>query len=120
MINWEEIRSDFPSIRKMYYFDTASFGLISNHVNKSSRAINDAIYKNGEQSRLTYFDKIENHRIAIKKYLKSQDGVLSFIPCFTYGLQTVVASIKDHKNILIIENDYPSLFSFWERFGHDI
>ncbi len=117
-IDWSNIRNEFPLVNEYKYFDSASFGLISNGTaDVSKNFIADLLHK-GEYDRKLLFERIEEVKKSVTELINGIDGYISLVSSFTVGFQSIVSQIKTKSNVLILENDYPVLFNFWKSSGH--
>lgn len=96
---------------KQIYLDTVSLGLMAPATIAAAQQFSESL-GTGRIEKQVLDDLLHDTRTAVKSFLNSTEGLLSFTPPFGYVLLQIAASIRKPLKALILSDDYPSFQPF--------
>lgn len=113
MVNWEEIRNNYPLVKKGGYFSTASFGAISVQTHESQQQHLKDLLHHGNSSygewEVTYFDL----KSEMAGYLNCASENVAFLPDVSNGINKVCELLPRSKEVVLVRGDFPSVTLPW-------
>ncbi|SHJ81092.1 aminotransferase class V-fold PLP-dependent enzyme [Pseudozobellia thermophila] len=117
----EYTRKHFPVLSQYIYANTASAGLLSEQL-MTWRQEHDLDYLIGGSTMKNeaMMELIPQTRKTVARFFGSKVENTALVQNFTLGLNILLEGLKERTNILLVENDYPSVNWPFEYRGHTI
>lgn len=92
------------------YADTSSCGLISRSGVEKMQTFMQQLYESGSEAANTFLSKDwPRIRMKVSNFVNADKSEIALIPNFSTGLNAILPALKKHQNVLLFEDDYPSL-----------
>ncbi|TVR39169.1 MAG: aminotransferase class V-fold PLP-dependent enzyme [Cryomorphaceae bacterium] len=101
-----------------HYFDTAASGLVPKKYLKAQQQ-----FMNGLSTQASgtlqgwYSDKMDELRYMAAEFLGANHNEIAFLPNFSYGLFALIQSLPADSKVLMLHEDYPSVFDPFKLSG---
>lgn len=120
MVNWEEIRQNYPLVKKGGYFNTASFGAISIQTLDNQRNHLDDLLHNGNGSYGEWEAAYFQLKSEMAGYLNCTSENVAFLPDVSNGINKVCELLPSSSEVILIREDFPSVTLPWITHGFNI
>jgi len=119
-VDWQKVREEFPLMGNYTYLNTASSGAIS----KSTAKVVADFYQDQLQhatiNRNNWLDAIKSAREVAANLLGTSSANVGFTTDVSAGINFVADRVAQHKRIVLIKGDFPSVNIPWITKGHSI
>ena len=113
-------RKSYPVLNHTIYANTAAFGLLGEEL-LEWRQNHDLDYLIGGSSmKIDSMGLISDTRVMVGKFFNCNAHLVSLVPNFSLGLNMLIEGLDSKENILLLENDYPSVNWPFESRGFQI
>ncbi|WP_420602717.1 aminotransferase class V-fold PLP-dependent enzyme [Flagellimonas sp.] len=105
----QNLRKKFPVLNQCIYANTAATGLLSEDL-MEWRQEHDLDYLiGGSTMKQKSFERMGEIRSSVGSFFGCSSQNVALVPNFTLGLNMLLEGLSKKLNILLLENDYPSL-----------
>jgi len=113
-------RKSYPVLSHSIYANTATYGLLGDGI-LEWRQNHDLDYLVGGSSmKIESLSVISETRQMVGKFFKCSKDLVALVPNFSIGLNMLLEGMDDKEQILLLENDYPSVNWPFESRGFQI
>ncbi|MGC1516820.1 MAG: aminotransferase class V-fold PLP-dependent enzyme [Maribacter sp.] len=112
----EKLRKEFPVLRKGIYANTAVYGLLYDSLLdwRQEHDLDFLLY--GSDMRSKTLKVISDTRTTVGKFFNCKRDNVALVNNFSTGLNVLIEGLPTKKNVLLLEDDYPSVnWSFENR-----
>ncbi|MFY0652174.1 MAG: aminotransferase class V-fold PLP-dependent enzyme [Cyclobacteriaceae bacterium] len=120
MINWEEIRSRYPLIEKGGYFNTASFGAISQSTIDIATKKHEEHMLSGNENYNTWVQELVQLKVELGQYINTDNRNITFFSDVSNGINKVSDVLSGELEVTLIREDFPSVTLPWITRGYKI
>ena len=104
------INSNYQAPENCTYLNTSSSGLISKTgVKKSNQFWQDLNKLSSTRAEEFLSSDLPEIRKCVADFMDASINAIALVPNFSFGLNAVIPSLRKYKNVLLLEDDYPSL-----------
>ncbi|AWX45203.1 hypothetical protein HME9304_02215 [Flagellimonas maritima] len=105
----QNLRKKFPVLNQCIYANTAATGLLNEDL-MEWRQEHDLDYLiGGSEMKMKSFEAMSDIKATVGDFFNCKWENVALVPNFTLGLNMLLDGLPDNKNVLLLENDYPSL-----------
>ncbi len=105
----QNLRNKFPVLKQCIYANTAATGLLYEDL-MEWRQEHDLDYLiGGSEMKAKNFEEMFTIRKAVGDFFDCKSDNVALVPNFTLGLNMLLEGLPKNQNILLLNNDYPSL-----------
>ncbi|SNZ00935.1 aminotransferase class V-fold PLP-dependent enzyme [Flagellimonas pacifica] len=105
----QNLRKKFPVLNQCIYANTAATGLLSEDL-MEWRQEHDLDYLiGGSAMKQKSFERMGDVRSSVANFFSCNPQNIALVPNFTLGLNMLLEGLSKKMNVLLLENDYPSL-----------
>jgi len=110
MLATQTIQELFVRKQNQVYLNTSSCGLISSTGVEKMNAFMQSLSVQGSR-RAEYFlaEELPAIKRIISAFIDADENELALVPNFSFGLNAIIPSLHHHRNVLLFDDDYPSL-----------
>lgn len=105
----KDLKSYFPATKKQTYLNTPAIGLLPQPVIEWRRQQDENYANNPFEYLMSIHKNLASTREKISQFFGSKQSEIALIPNFSFGLNTVLEGLKSNENILLLNNEYPSV-----------
>ena len=110
MLNRSSIKDSYPQPKDKYYLDTPTSGLISKSGVTKAHEFNKRLHQLGSKQAEDFFvNGISEVRKSVARFIDAPTSEIALVPNFSFGLNAILPSIHELKQVLLFRGDYPSL-----------
>ena len=114
-------RSHFPGLSPGIYANTPACGLISRRVTEWRRQQDQYFLEGGGRVFGDQQEVLNQTRTTLRKYLGvANEKALALVPNFSWGLNALLSGLQGPTEVLVLENEYPSLLWPFEERGYTV
>ena len=114
-------QSHFPGLHPGVYANTPACGLISNRVAQWRREQDQLFLEGGGRVFGNQQKVLSRTRKVLREYLGvANEKGLALVPNFSWGLNALLSGLEGPKEVLVLEDEYPSLLWPFEESGYTI
>jgi len=115
----DEVRKQFQALGRGIYANTAASGLLPSALAEWRRAYDSNLFAEGSEHFGEGITIIENTRKTIGNFLGAKSSEVALVPNFSLGLNLLLENLVNDQNVLLLQDDYPSLnWPFEDRGFH--
>ncbi|WKN43992.1 aminotransferase class V-fold PLP-dependent enzyme [Tunicatimonas pelagia] len=106
----------YPAIQQQIYLNTASCGLLSMKTQQATQQY----AQQGSVGRDAWYEELPIIRQAAAKFIGASPSEVALINNFTSSIYQVAQLLQDHRRVLVVADDYPSLLLPWHLLGFEV
>ncbi len=113
--SFEEIREEFPALKKWYYFDTAATGLMPRRAAEAINAWLEDHLLNSEVSYSSWLREVERVRGKIAELINASPREIAFVKNTSEGLSFIASGLdlKRDDNVVLNDLEFPANVYPW-------
>jgi cysteine desulfurase/selenocysteine lyase len=110
MIDWQQVRAEFPGLKGRTYLDTATFGQLPR---RTVDAVSRHFARRDEtacRDFLSWFDDVEDTRTSVARLINATADDIAFVPNACTALATVIAGIdwRPGDRVVTLAHEFPN------------
>ncbi len=106
----EQFTKDFPAVSRFSYLNTAASGLLSEGLMEWRQNHDIDFLIGGSEFRINAQQSVDSVRGVVSNYFSADVTETFLTPNFTFALKTLVQGMDKNQSVLLLEDDYPSLY----------
>ena len=120
MVDWKEIREEFPVCKKYVYLNPAGGSPVSKSAADEGKRFYDEMLEFGDTYWETWLERTEKTRLAMAKFIGAGRHEIGFTTNTSHGMNLVAQFLKDKGPILTMRDEFPSTTFPWLNQGTEI
>jgi selenocysteine lyase/cysteine desulfurase len=117
MINWNEIREEFPVLKKMVYLNPAGGSPVSKSAAGEAVRFYNEMLENGDTCWDEWLIRTEGVREKLAQFINAGKDEIAFTTNTSLGMNHVVQLLKGKGNVLTMRDEFPSSTFPWLNQG---
>ncbi len=113
MVNWEKYRANYPLVAQGGYFNTASFGAISNVSLENQQTWLQDMLLRGNQSYAQWLADYQSLKADLAKYIHAMPDEVAFFTDVSDGINKLAECLQGKREVVLVEGDFPSVTLPW-------
>ncbi|RDY58812.1 aminotransferase class V-fold PLP-dependent enzyme [Flagellimonas nanhaiensis] len=115
----QNLRKKFPVLNQCIYANTAATGLLSEDLMEWRQGHDLDYLIGGSKMKMKSFEEMPQIRETVGSFFGCKAENVALVPNFSFGLNTLLEGLPKIQNVLLLNNDYPSLNWPFETRGFD-
>ncbi len=120
MVDWNEIRNQFPAIKKSVYLNTASASPVSKVAVQEAKRYYDDVLIHGDSNWEKWLKKTEIIREKVAKFINADKSEIAFMPNTSSGMNIVAEMLEGKGEVVTMNDEFPSSTIPWMNRGFKI
>lgn len=120
MIDWNEIRKEFPVCEKYVYLNPAGGSPMSRSASESGQLFYKEMLEFGDTYWETWLERTEKTRSALAEFIGAGRDEIGFTTNTSHGMNLVAQMLKNKGPILTMRDEFPSTTFPWLNQGTEI
>jgi cysteine desulfurase / selenocysteine lyase len=120
MINWSEIREEFPVCKKMVYLNPAGGSPVSKSAAQEGIRFYNEMLENGDTLWDEWLIRTEGVRERLAQYINAGKEEVAFTTNTSHGMNHVVQILKGSGSVLTMRDEFPSSTFPWLNQGFNV
>ncbi|MEO9966688.1 MAG: aminotransferase class V-fold PLP-dependent enzyme [Reichenbachiella sp.] len=118
--NWEQIRAKYQLANQRIYFNTPSFGAMSDQTAKVQKDCIDLLQTRGNQLNERAAEASKVVRQLMHEMTNAQHHEIAIIPDVSTAMNHLAEMLSEKKKVALLKSDYPATSAPWMLRGFDI
>lgn len=119
-IDWNQVRSNYQLLNQRTYFNTASFGAMSNQTVQVQKECLDLWQREGNRLNERTHEAAKWIRQEILDLTNAKNHGVAIIPDVSTGMNQLAEVLKNKKKVALLKTDYPATSTPWMARGFEI
>ncbi len=120
MVNWSEIRKEFPVCEKYVYLNPAGGSPVSKSAADEGKRFYDEMLEFGDTYWETWLERTEKVRSSLAEFIGAEREEIGFTTNTSHGMNLVAQMLKDKGTVLTMRDEFPSTTFPWLNQGTEI
>jgi len=120
MVNWEEIREEFPVCRKMVYLNPAGGSPMSKSAAQEGIRFYNEMLEFGDTYWDNWLKRTEDVRLKLANYIHAGKEEIAFTTNTSHGMNLIAHILKERGDVLTMNDEFPSSTFPWLNTGKKI
>ena len=117
MINWNEIRKEFPVCEKYVYLNPAGGSPMSRSASEAGQLFYREMLEFGDTYWDTWLDRTEKTRSKLAAFIGATREEIGFTTNTSHGMNLVAQMLKNKGSVLTMRDEFPSTTFPWLNLG---
>ncbi|HKJ78680.1 MAG TPA: aminotransferase class V-fold PLP-dependent enzyme [Prolixibacteraceae bacterium] len=113
MVDWKEIRKEFPVCEKYVYLNPAGGSPVSKSAADEGKRFYDEMLEFGDTYWETWLKRTENVRTSLADFIGAEREEIGFTTNTSHGMNLVAQMLKDKGIVLTMRDEFPSTTFPW-------
>ena len=113
MVNWENIRKQFPAAEKYAYFNIAGGAPLSSKAANECKRFYDEMLQEADTYWEKWLERTEETRAKVARFLNADPREICFTLNTSHGMNLVADMLKGKGNVLTMDDEFPSSTIPW-------
>lgn len=113
MVNWNEIRKEFPVCNKYVYLNPAGGSPMSKSASEAGQLFYKEMLEFGDTYWETWLARTEDTRKKLANYINASEKEIGFTTNTSHGMNMVAQALKNEGSILTMRDEFPSTTFPW-------
>jgi cysteine desulfurase / selenocysteine lyase len=120
MVNWNEIREEFPVCKKLVYLNPAGGSPVSKSAAGEAVRYYNEMLENGDTCWDEWLIRTEGVRLKLAEFINAGKEEIAFTTNTSHGMNHVVQILKGSGSVLTMRDEFPSSTFPWLNQGIDV
>ena len=120
MVDWKEVRKEFPVCEKYVYLNPAGGSPVSKSAADEGKRFYNEMLEFGDTYWETWLKRTEKTRLALAEFIGAGRNEIGFTTNTSHGMNLVAQYLKDKGPILTMRDEFPSTTFPWLNQGTKI
>lgn len=120
MVDWNEIRKEFPVCKKYVYLNPAGGSPMSRSASEAGQLFYREMLEFGDTYWETWLERTEKTRSALADFIGAGRDEIGFTTNTSHGMNLVAQMLKDRGPVLTMRDEFPSTTFPWINQGTEI
>ncbi len=120
MVDWKEIRKEFPVCEKYVYLNPAGGSPVSKSAADEGKRFYNEMLEFGDTYWETWLERTEKVRTQLAEFIGAGRDEIGFTTNTSHGMNLVAQMLKDNGNVLTMRDEFPSTTFPWLNQGTTI
>ncbi|MFW5830608.1 MAG: aminotransferase class V-fold PLP-dependent enzyme [Prolixibacteraceae bacterium] len=120
MIDWNEVRKEFPVCKKYVYLNPAGGSPVSKSAADEGKRFYDEMLEFGDTYWETWLERTEKVRSSLAEYIGAEREEIGFTTNTSHGMNLVAQMLKNKGTVLTMRDEFPSTTFPWLNQGTEI
>ncbi len=113
MVDWNEIRNEFPVLRNYVYLNPAGGSPVSKSAAEEGKRFYDEMLEFGDTYWETWLERTEKIRSTLAAFIGARREEIGFTTNTSHGMNLVAQMLKDKGMVLTMRDEFPSTTFPW-------
>lgn len=118
MINWPQIRAQFPAVGHLTYLNTAAGAIMPLSVAEAGKLYYDETAGEGDKFWDEWLHRVEEIRNNTSRFLNCSHEEIAFLTSASQAMSYLSLMFKDQGDVLTLDDEYPSTTIQWLYRGY--
>ena len=120
MVDWKEVRKEFPVCEKYVYLNPAGGSPVSKSAAVEGKRFYNEMLEYGDTYWNTWLERTENVRLSLANFIGAERAEIGFTTNTSHGMNLVAQMLKDKGTVLTMRDEFPSSTFPWLNQGTEI
>ena len=120
MVDWNEVRKEFPVCKKYVYLNPAGGSPVSQSAANEGKRFYDEMLEFGDTYWETWLERTEKVRRTLAEFIGAMREEIGFTTNTSHGMNLVAQMLKDKGTVLTMRDEFPSTTFPWLNQGTEI
>ena len=113
MVDWNNVRNQFPAVKNSVYLNTASASPISRIAVKEAKDFYDDVLLHGDSNWEKWLEKSEHARKKLAEFINADKNEIAFMPNTSFGMNIVAEMLEGKGDVITMNDEFPSSTIPW-------